>query len=77
LISRSLTIRISFKERVENLQVARDLLTSPPLASQLEDVFGNEFVSSIGLAPFGPLSPAHRRVCFEGYIKSLGVLFII
>lgn len=51
--------------------MARDLLASPPLAGQFEDVFGNQLVATIRLAPFRPLSPTHGRVCFKGWNRVL------
>jgi hypothetical protein len=42
-----LTIGISLKERIQNLQMAGDLLASSPLASQFEYVFSNQLVPAI------------------------------
>lgn len=41
-----LTVRVTFQERVENLQVTRDLLPTSLLASLIEDVLGNEFIAT-------------------------------
>ena len=43
----ALTIRVTFQERIEHLQVTGNLLASPPLASNLQNIFGNQLVSTI------------------------------
>lgn len=63
----SLTVRVSLQERIEYLKVARDLLPGPSLASQLVNILGNQLISPVRFASFGPLSPTHGRVRFESY----------
>ena len=64
----SLTVRVSLQERIEYLEVTRDLLPGPSLASQLVNILGNQLISPVRFASFGPLSSTHGRVCFESYI---------
>lgn len=52
--------------------MTRHLLPGPSLAGQLEDVLGDQLVSSIRLSTLRPLSSSHRRVGF----KSCAVLLI-
>lgn len=42
-----LTIGVTFQKRVKHLKVTRNLLASSSLASQLEDVLGNQLISAI------------------------------
>ena len=62
----TLTVRVTFQERVQYLQVTGHLLPCSSLASGIVDVLGNQFIAAIGLSLFRPFPSAHRRICFEG-----------
>lgn len=60
-----LTIGVTLEEGVEHLKMTGNLLSGSSLAGQLEDVLGNELVSSIRLSTLGPFSPAHWGIGFQ------------